>query len=921
MSPAYRPIAISGPSKVLYERDPAVAPPWKVFSPQPAFGASVAGDALVGTPDGGIICWRGNAGSEWCHFSPGSPGTWAYKAAAGVTGANANAFAYAANAVYAVRGAKVDRFDGANWGALTDLPGAATNPHIVSTAPGELWVTDSGGLALYYSNDDGATWLNRFGEMATAIGLTVGFRYVVDADVSSGVLYLAWTSAFDAIGRIVRYDGVSWTLVGGAGAGSDVSINDLCAVRVEDDSAIWAFGRSGGNDRVSFWNGSWAVQYTDGATNNPLTTAKILVGVDANLVVAANVNPAPNVRHETTDGSTWGTPTWPDANLVTALGVYSAAGPPPFLKESSPEDAETGVLGNAPILLDFESEVDDIEPGYTLITIDGELAWFGPGGAPGVEGWTVEVTEVTPRRFVYVLRRDRPFEAGATVEVAYVVKTVFLETLDDSISFEVLPAAEEVEREVYFPHRIYLFLLQSLRDADQADGGRLVERICDGSYDVEWGALYARIYALLDLKDPERAPAEALDFLRWIVGLTSRYDDLVAGLSESELRTLIHLAVRFWKRRGTESGLEYALETTLRAQVYVENWFDLRCLLGEWELGWTGVGGADLWLTDRPEMTTSARPDSVSWDGSALRFDLTTLLENLELLGGAPGGTPRDVRVLALPSRTTESGTWTADVEGNLSAYVEGDMNQGGAPSTDPDDYRAGTDPSEYTSYVSVQGRDANRVLVEGLVAALRPANERYFVRYVTFLDRFRREVPWVVESGGAAFDYDAGEVELYDAGTESFVRTNVLADVTWTEPIVRADLRFESAAAAAWGELRFNLADGDNFLALRLSPTGTLGATFSLDAVVGGVRSTLGSYALPGFDPGVGYILHADVEGDRVQAFLDGNLLVEATGTFPASGRLGLAAEAGQRLNCTYVEVAEKPIDLVRIGPPVSSR
>jgi len=918
MSPAYRPIAISGPSKVLYERDPGVAPPWKVFSPQPAFGPSTAGDALVGVPGGGIICWRGNAGSEWCHFTPGSPGTWAYKATAGVTGPQANAFAFAANAVYAVRGAKVDKFNGSVWAGLTDLPSATVNGHVAVTAAGELWVTDQAGLNLYYSNDDGSSWSNRFSEMATAIGLTVGFRYVVDAWALGGVLYLAWTSQADGIGRVVRYDGATWSLVGGS-----VSINDLAGVWAASDSAIWVFGRNVSNDRVSFWNGSaWAIQFTSGvAGNSPLSPAETIVGVDANLVVAANVNLTSNVRYETTDGSSWSSPTWPDANLVTAVGVYSAAGPPPYLKESSPEDADTGVLGNAPILLDFESEVDDIEPGETLITIDGEIAWFGPGGAPGVEGWTVEVTEVTSKRFVYVLRRERPFEAGATIEVAYVVKTVFSETLDDSISFEVLPAAEEVEREVYFPHRIYLFLLQSLRDADQRDGGRLVERICDGSYDVEWRALYARIYALLDLKDPERAPAEALDFLRWIVGLTSRYDDLVAGLDEGELRTLIHLAVRFWKRRGTENGLEYALETTLRAQVNVENWFDLRCLLEEWELGWTGVGGADLWLTDRPEMTTSARPDSVSWDGSALRFDLSTLLENLELVGGAPGATPRDVRILALPSRTTEDGTWTADVEGNLSAYVEGDMDQGGAPSTDPDDYRAGTDPSEYTSYVSVQGRDVNRVLVEGLVAVLRPANERYFVRYVAFLDGFRKESPWVVESGGASFDYVAGEVELYDAGAESFVRTNVLADVTWTEPIVRADLRLESAAAAAWGELRFNLADEDNFLALRLSPTGTLGADFLLDAVVGGVRTTLGSYSLPGFDPGVGYILHADVEGDRVQAFLDGNLLVEATGTFPASGRLGLAAAAGQRLNSTYVEVAEKPIDLVRIGPPVSSR
>jgi hypothetical protein len=315
------PIAISSTGRKLYVRKSGT---WQFFDPQPAFGVPVAGDVLVGDPDGGIICWRGTAGSQWCHFTPGAPGTWSYKAAAGVTGPNANGFAFASNAVYAVGGTKVDKFGGTAWAGLTDLPGATANPHIVVTAPGELWVTSSNGLVLYYSNDDGASWSNRFNEMATAIGLTVGFRYAINAWTVGGVLYIAWTSQADGVGRVVRYDGASWSLVGGAGPGSDVQINDLTGIWADSDSAIWVFGRNVVNDRVAFWGGSaWATQYTNGATSSsPLSAAETLVGVSSSLLVAANVNLASDEVYETTDGSSWVIPTMPDSNPITALGSY-----------------------------------------------------------------------------------------------------------------------------------------------------------------------------------------------------------------------------------------------------------------------------------------------------------------------------------------------------------------------------------------------------------------------------------------------------------------------------------------------------------------------------------------------------------------------------------------------------------------------
>lgn len=471
-----------------------------------------------------------------------------------------------------------------------------------------------------------------------------------------------------------------------------------------------------------------------------------------------------------------------------------------------------------------------------------------------------------------------------------------------------------------FPFEIYLFFIQSIRDADKAEGELLLLRWLEQMQE-EWEEAYARIYGLLGLYDVEMTSLEALGHVKWLTGLSAALDFLTGGLSEAELRRLTSVAVKTWKSKGTEAGLQEVLQTVLVDEVRIDNWFRFRTLLYEWELGWADDPGADLWLTDRPEMPTSVKPDAVAWDGAALRFDLTSLLENLELLSGGLNGTPRTVRILCVPSRRTAEGTWTTDAEGNLSASVAGDMSQA-TPSTDPDDYRAGTDPDEFSSDVRLadNGGVVNRALVEGLVTVLRPSLERLFVRYVTFMDSFRRTPDWVTESGGAVFDVEAGTAELYDAAQVSYIRTDEPGDLTWEEYLARAQFRLAFHDYPFWGELRFCVQDELNFFSLNLSPTVGNGATFGLHRMAAGVRSIIEERDLPAFFPGVDYMVHVDVEGTHFQCFLDGNLLIDVSSYDPGAGRVGLACAAGQRMTATYVEVMPKPMTTVRIGPPMST-
>jgi len=171
-----------------------------------------------------------------------------------------------------------------------------------------------------------------------------------------------------------------------------------------------------------------------------------------------------------------------------------------------------------------------------------------------------------------------------------------------------------------FPHDTYSFLMASLREQDATEGEELLLRWL-ASEQSEFEDTYARIKTLLTFPDPEICPAEALPYLRWIVGLTAKLDGVIGDISEADLRRLISVAVRMWKLKGTEKGLANTLRALTTRTARILNWFFFRIILGEAELGRAELS-VDPWLLDELGMQTSILPDSVITGGPYLRGDV-----------------------------------------------------------------------------------------------------------------------------------------------------------------------------------------------------------------------------------------------------------------------------------------------------------
>lgn len=489
-----------------------------------------------------------------------------------------------------------------------------------------------------------------------------------------------------------------------------------------------------------------------------------------------------------------------------------------------------------------------------------------------------------------------------------------------AISFYAYRATEAA----VFPHDIYLMLIQSIRDSDQVEGGKLILRWLAAAQS-EFEDTYERIQKLRQLYDVERTTLPALKHAKWLVGLTSSLDFLTSNLSEAELRRLVALAVRTWKTKGTEAGLQAVLEAVTVREVRIANYFLFRTLVDSVELGFEEVPDVDPWLIDAPGMQTSILPDDATVEGPGrIHFDLSTLL-------GAAEVVPHRVRIHCIQSRTTGEftsywgerwGTWANRVS---VLSTELGLDPGDEPYGN-EDYRVGVDPDEYVSDLRVPDNgDLNRELVENLARVLRSANERILIRYVTFLDSFRRTLDWTLVSGAVTHEQEAGEVRLFSPAEATVLRVDRANSGAWSNYHALARVRLARGSAGMWGELRFYHQDASNFYALRLTTSGGLGAVLSVDRVLAGVRTVLGSVGLPVLHLDTNYTLRVDATpysggGNLIRAYLDGTRHIELTDSALSAGRLELASGPAEGLTATYVEMFQHPLETVRIGPPMST-
>lgn len=146
--------------------------------------------------------------------------------------------------------------------------------------------------------------------------------------------------------------------------------------------------------------------------------------------------------------------------------------------------------------------------------------------------------------------------------------------------------------------RIYYFIIEGIRQEDQQNGQKFLERYLNGP-ETLWAAFHDAITNVTALWDVASIPDELLQYLKRIVGWTTELDVITDPLDALTLRRLIAASVPFWKRRGPEDAMVSILRLVTGARVRVWNWFDYRIILDETAFGedWNGF---DPWMISLP---------------------------------------------------------------------------------------------------------------------------------------------------------------------------------------------------------------------------------------------------------------------------------------------------------------------------------
>jgi hypothetical protein len=183
------------------------------------------------------------------------------------------------------------------------------------------------------------------------------------------------------------------------------------------------------------------------------------------------------------------------------------------------------------------------------------------------------------------------------------------------------PAAEAV-----LALRMYDFLIKPIREQDVTAGQLFLERFLQGPQEV-WETIQTDIFRLLDLWDIVRIPDQYLRYLKNIVGWTPELERPITDrLTDESLRRLISVSVVLWKIRGIEDAYTRATLALVLTRMRIWNWFDLRWILDETDLG-EGHQGRDPYLLTTVDERTS---DIRIVDGT-LELDRTLLLNMIKL--------------------------------------------------------------------------------------------------------------------------------------------------------------------------------------------------------------------------------------------------------------------------------------------------
>jgi phage tail-like protein len=176
-------------------------------------------------------------------------------------------------------------------------------------------------------------------------------------------------------------------------------------------------------------------------------------------------------------------------------------------------------------------------------------------------------------------------------------------TLLHGTTAQALGYEEIVEAEV-LPLRMYDFLIAPIRDRDRIEGDLFVKRFLEGAQTI-WSDTQAKIFELKDLFDVNKCPDDLLQYLKNIVGWTKEphLKRITDALDYDALRRLIAASVAMWKARGPEDTIAGTLAFLTGERVRIWNWFQLRWVLEETEVG-EDHQGRDPWILDLPHEGT-----------------------------------------------------------------------------------------------------------------------------------------------------------------------------------------------------------------------------------------------------------------------------------------------------------------------------
>ncbi len=488
-------------------------------------------------------------------------------------------------------------FDGSNF----ILQDTTTGVHVSiwGTAENNIYV-GGGGLGTRIAYHDDPTW----GDITESAWTDHDNATICKGYDEDNVAILGYNHASNNNMRIARGKKGSWTNETLATNFYLINSSYHKNLSIDEDTNIHILGRDiiSGDAKIATYDGSWGYTALEGMVANFGAAINCLSSTDGLAVFPSDTDTGKSRSWLNVNG-TWIPENTIPSNPVLAefhvKDIYANEGPIlyPVITPLDPIDGEVKVEPEGP----FKFNITDPDNQVASFTIDVDgLEIFN--GTVFTDAWIASsYTANDENGFAVSLIPTTVLEYGSSHEIE--CTAIDIATLSTTETWDF-----EVKR--YFSFDIWKFLIQSVRDLDKKEGDLLIWRWLQGPQ-AEWEDTYYRIKSLAELNDPKLAPADALQYLKWIVGLTSKLDYLTGGLSDDDLRILIAIAVKMWKCKGTPKGFIDTIEAMSTQQVRFLDWFFYRSILGEMELG-HDESSVDIWLLDQPGMQTSIYADSLT---------------------------------------------------------------------------------------------------------------------------------------------------------------------------------------------------------------------------------------------------------------------------------------------------------------------